>query len=44
MPDKPAEPGHEAPRALPAEPPERSEKDFRSLCQRYSRLRGTLPR
>ena len=44
MPDKSAEPGRDETRTVPAEQPARSDKDFRSLCQRYSRLRGTLPR
>jgi hypothetical protein len=44
MADKPADPGRDDARTVPAGPPARTEKDFRSLCQRYSRLRGTLPR
>jgi hypothetical protein len=44
MSDKPADPGRDDTRTVRADSPPRSEKDFRSLCQRYSRLRGTLPR
>ncbi len=44
MSDKPADPGRDDTRTLPAEPPARSDEDFRSLCRRYARLRGSLPR
>ena len=44
MSDKPADPGRADTHTVPADSPPRSEKDFRSLCQRYSRLRGSLPR
>jgi hypothetical protein len=44
MPEKPAEPGRDDARTLPAEPPVRSDEDYRLLCRRYSRLRSSLPR
>jgi len=44
MPDKPADPGRDDTRTPPAEPPARSDEDYRLLCRRYSRLRANLPR
>lgn len=44
MPDKEADRGRDDTRTVPAEPSARSNEDFRALCRRYSRLRGSLPR
>ena len=44
MPEKEAGPGRDDTRTVPVEPPVRTDEDFRLLCRRYSRLRGSLPR
>ena len=44
MQDKEADRGRDDTRTVPVEPPARSDEDYRALCRRYSRLRGSLPR
>jgi hypothetical protein len=43
MAEKPVDSGQAPAREAPADPPSRSDEEFRLLCRRYSRMRTRLP-